>query len=83
MKIDQSKVFLTGIIDSYGSVHSTIVYLTSIKSHEDLYPHNIFKRWTWWGNSGINVSPMSDEFDIEDFDKVKSHLKRKYNIEEQ
>jgi len=80
MKIDGKKQFITGIIDSDGFVDSLPVYLNNITSHEYLFPHNIFKRWTWWENSGVNVSPMSDDFDIEDFDKVYNHLKRKYNI---
>lgn len=80
LKIDETKQIIVGIIDSYGYVDSCVSYLNNIKSHSDLYPSNIFKRWTWWGNSGIEVSPISSEFDVEDFDKVEQHLQRKYGI---
>jgi hypothetical protein len=80
MKIDDRHEYIIGVIDSRGVVMSVKSNIDEQLTHSALYPTTIFKRWTWWGHQGIDVSAISSDFDVEDFDRVEKHLKRKYGI---
>ena len=74
--------WIVGVIDAYGSVSSKFVKLGVDAScmHGDIFPGNYFKLWRWSFDNSIERSPMSSEFDIEDWDKIKRHITKKYRI---
>jgi len=80
MKINDSYEYIVGIIDSYGAVHSKVSNLDEQYTHSNLFPSNIFKRWSWHRHTDLTVSVLSSKFDDEEIDKVVRHLKRKYGI---
>jgi len=79
--------WIVGIIDSYGAVHSKFCPLYGkgitdggLKTHEELFPRNIMKRWRWSYSDGINQSSLSSDLDVEDWDKIQRHITRKFRI---
>jgi len=79
MKIDTRNQYVIGVIDSYGCVHSRVIDISNSYSHHDLWPYKTFRKWSWYGER-VEVSVYSDSFDVEEIDKVKRHLERKYSI---
>jgi len=75
-------IHIVGIIDSYGAVHSAVIDISELseKTHEAVFPGNYFKRWRWDYNNGLVPSILSSDFDLEEWDKIRSHLTDIYTI---
>jgi len=74
------KGYVIGIIDYYGCVHSKFFKLNEEHSHGNTFQGSSFKRWRWYAYKDIQISPFSSTFDIEEIDKVRRHLTKKYRI---
>ncbi len=81
MKDIDKIMWVIGIVDAYGAVHSHIILMYSKETdtcHGDLWPGNL-KRWRWsksdglmWGIGGR----APDEFDEEEKYAIEMHLER-------
>lgn len=71
---------IVGVIDSYDSVHSEYCELGKPRFHEEIWPTICHKRWRWNFEDGLSKSFLGERLSDEDFDRVMSHLTRKYGI---
>ena len=75
---------IIGIIDSNDAVHSVFYDYDdreSASTHESIFPMQNHKKWRWGFDSGIDKSIYSEHrFTVEDYDRIRSHITRKYGI---
>jgi hypothetical protein len=73
-------IWILGIVDSYGAVHSETIMMrdsVSAPTHGDLWPNSL-KRWRWSGTEGLAWpgTRVPDDFDDEEREAIKNHLIR-------
>jgi hypothetical protein len=88
-KYESDKLFLiviVGVVDHIGAVHSGLYICGEDEdlTHHDLWPHICHKKWRWSADNGIELSTNTikeeDKLDVEDFDKIIRHIRRKYAL---
>ena len=72
--------WVIGIITNQGVAISRQFYFDDAPTHEELFPLSQDKRWRWDFDKGVNTSIYSDNFEQEDFEIIRNHLRRDYGI---
>lgn len=74
----KDSTWVVGILDSYGAVHSVSFHFEKADefTHGELWPMQMHGRWRIM--NGEFSSLQGDEFDIEQYDHIIQHVKKKY-----